>query len=242
MKRTFCILASWMIVLVFACGSFAVEQKRVVLTFDDSCKSHLTVVAPLLQKHGFNATFCITEGFSFAKRKDFYLTWEDIKKLHYQGFEIGNHTKSHHDMRRLSEEVVRSEIEHIQQQCERHGISKPTTFAYPGYHTSETVLKVLKEKGFKFARTGGAKASRPGQDDPLLLPDSLCPTPKTTFDQLKKTADQADDSHIPIFTFHGVPDAEHGWVGTNPELFEKFIKYLEDNGFKAIALRDYPAK
>lgn len=103
-------------------------------------------------------------------------------------------------------------------------------------------MKVLKERGYKFARTGGGKASRPGKGDPLLLPDVLCPTPKTTFDELRKAADQADDRHIPIFTFHGVPDAEHGWVSTKPAMFEKFIQYLKDNGFEAIALRDYPAK
>ena len=37
----------------------------VVLTFDDSVASHATYVAPLLKKHGFGATFYITEGFEF---------------------------------------------------------------------------------------------------------------------------------------------------------------------------------
>ncbi len=218
------------------------QQKRVVLTFDDACKSHATVVAPLLKKHGFNATFFISEGFSFTSRKDIYMTWGQIKKLHDQGFEIGNHTQSHVSMKTLSEKAIHADLEHIEKQCEKHGIPKPTTFAYPGYITSETAVKVLKARGYTFARTGGAKASRPGKDDPLLLPDSLCPTPKTTFDELKKAADQANDRHIPIFTFHGVPDAEHGWVSTNPKTFERFMQYLKDNGFKAIALRDYPAK
>ena len=75
-----------------------------------------------------------------------------------------------------------------------------------------------------------------------FLPDVLCPTPKTTFDQLKKAADQADGERIPIFTFHGVPDAEHRWVSTRAELFERFMQYLKDHDFKVIALRDYPAK
>lgn len=153
-----------------------------------------------------------------------------------------NHTKAHHDMRKLKDEQVVIEIDHIEKQCKAHGIPKPTTFAYPGYHTSEAVLKVLKQRGYQFARTGGGKASQPDKDNPLLLPDSICPTPKTTFEQLKKAADAADATHIPIFTFHGVPDAEHNWVSTKPELFEKFIQYLKDNGFKAIALRDYPVK
>lgn len=168
------------------------------------------------------------------------MTWEEIKELHDQGFEIGNHTKDHSDLRGLSEEDVTYQIEYIETQCQTYGIPKPTTFAYPGYHTSETVLKVLNEKEYKFARTDGATASRPGIDDPLLLPNSLSPTPETTFEELKNAADQADDGHIPIFTFHGVPDAEHGWVSTSPELFGKFIQYLKDNDFKAIALRDYP--
>lgn len=236
------VVVAWALLTALAPIHAAEPQKRVVLTFDDSCKSHATTVAPLLKKHGFNATFYITEGFSFKSRKDIYMTWEEIKQLHDQGFEIGNHTKSHHDMRKLSEEQVVEEIEHIDAQCKKHGIPKPVTFAYPGYHSSETVLKALGGRGFKLARAGGGRASQPDKDNPLLLPDSICPTPKTTFEDLKKAADQADDDHIPIFTFHGVPDAEHNWVSIKPSLFEKFVQYLKEGNFKAIALRDYPVK
>jgi peptidoglycan/xylan/chitin deacetylase (PgdA/CDA1 family) len=40
-------------------------DRVVVLTFDDSVRSHYTVVRPLLKELGFNATFFITEGFDF---------------------------------------------------------------------------------------------------------------------------------------------------------------------------------
>ena len=73
-------------------------EKTVVLTFDDSVKSQATFAAPLLKKYGFNATFFITEGFSFHMRKDLYMTWEEIKNLHDQGFEIGNHTQKHKNL------------------------------------------------------------------------------------------------------------------------------------------------
>ncbi len=65
-------------------------DKLVVLTFDDSVASHSSFVAPLLKKHGFGATFFITEGFEFLVDKTHYMTWEQIKALHEQGFEIGN--------------------------------------------------------------------------------------------------------------------------------------------------------
>ena len=67
----------------------------VVLTFDDSVASHATFVAPLLKKHGFGATFYITEGFEFVQDKEHYLTWAQIKQLNADGFEIGNHTRAH---------------------------------------------------------------------------------------------------------------------------------------------------
>ena len=46
-----------------------IPDKLVVLTFDDSSKSHVTVAAPLLKKHGFGATFFVTEGFDFPTNK-----------------------------------------------------------------------------------------------------------------------------------------------------------------------------
>jgi peptidoglycan/xylan/chitin deacetylase (PgdA/CDA1 family) len=70
-------------------------EKVVVLTFDDSSKSHFTIARPLLLKYGFGATFFITEGFDFTTNKKDYMDWEEIRQLHNDGFEIGNHTRDH---------------------------------------------------------------------------------------------------------------------------------------------------
>ena len=72
-----------------------IPDKLVVLTFDDASKSHFTVARQLLLKHGFGATFFVTEGWDFATNKTDYMTWEEIKQLHGDGFEIGNHTLRH---------------------------------------------------------------------------------------------------------------------------------------------------
>ena len=73
----------------------AVPDKIVVLTFDDSVRSQFDVVRPLLKQYGFGATFFITEGFEFQKDKQNYMTWDQIRELHIDGFEIGNHTRDH---------------------------------------------------------------------------------------------------------------------------------------------------
>src|SRR5881628_2510810 len=72
-----------------------VPDRLVVLTFDDSVASHYSVVRPILKRYGFGATFFISEGFSFPTNKQDYMTWEQIKTLHGEGFEIGNHTRDH---------------------------------------------------------------------------------------------------------------------------------------------------
>ena len=41
-----------------------------------------------------------------------------------------------------------------------------------------------------------------------------------------------------MLQFHGVPDTAHDWVNTTKEQFEAYMKYLADNKFTVIALRD----
>jgi peptidoglycan/xylan/chitin deacetylase (PgdA/CDA1 family) len=117
-------------------GAEKKDAGTVVLTFDDSVASQATYVAPLLKKYGFGATFFITEGFTFAKDKKNYMTWEQIKKLHEDGFEIGNHTRRHIVVARQKLDQLTADVEYIEKQCEKHGIPKPVSFCYPAYQTS----------------------------------------------------------------------------------------------------------
>ena len=72
-----------------------VPDRLLVLTFDDSVASHYQVVRPILKRHGFGATYFITEGFSFTTNKKDYMKREQIKTLHEDCFEICNKTRHH---------------------------------------------------------------------------------------------------------------------------------------------------
>jgi peptidoglycan/xylan/chitin deacetylase (PgdA/CDA1 family) len=145
-----------------------VPEKLVVLTFDDSVASQANYVAPLLKKHGFGATFFITEGFEFLIDKKNYMTWEQIQALHEQGFEIGNHTRKHAGVTKQKPEQLAADVAFIEQQCGKYGIPKPVSFCYPGYATSEAAVKLLRERGYLFARAGGAQAFDPAKDENYL--------------------------------------------------------------------------
>jgi len=225
-----------------------VPDKLVVLTFDDSKASHYTVVRPLLKKYGFGATFFITEGFTFRTNKDDYLTWEQIAELSRDGFEIGNHTRDHMGLTKANLPRLKEQVEAINAQCATHGIPTPTSFAYPGNTIDPEAIPLLADLGFHFARRGGAPeypyeegngfAYEPGRDHPLLLPSAGDARPVWTLDNLERAVSQAVKGKIAILQFHGAPDVEHPWVHTPPEQFEEYMKYLHDNGFKVIALRD----
>ncbi len=229
-------------------GLEAIPDRLVVLTFDDSVKSHYTVARPILKKYGFGGTFFITEGFNFAKNKKDYMTWKEIRGLHDDGFEIGNHTRDHMGVSDASVAKLDEQLSAIEARCREHGIPEPVTFAWPGNAISDRAFDVLEAHGIRFARRGGAPeypyehgrgfAYDPTRDHPLLLPSAGDARPDWKLSDFVRAVEQARDGKIAILQFHGVPEGEHPWVHTPRERFEEYMKYLHDNDYKVIALRD----
>ncbi len=229
-------------------GAEPIPDKLVVLTFDDSVASQFTVVRPLLQKYRFGATFFITEGFSFSTDKKNYMTWEQIAQLHRDGFEIGNHTRDHFGVNSKNFAQLKEQLQAINDRCATHQIPKPTSFAYPGNSIAKEALPVLAEMGIRFARRGGAPefpyekggglAYELGLDHLLLIPTAGDARPDWTLDNLKKAVALAKNGKIAVLQFHGVPDLDHPWVNTPVERFGEYMKFLNEGGFKVIALRD----
>ncbi len=233
----------------------SIPDKLVVLTFDDSVKSHYTVVRPLLRKYKFGATFFITEGFEFKTNKKHYMSWSEIARLYQDGFEIGNHTRSHMGLDAKHPESLKKQLAAYPEQlgaidarCKEYGIPVPTSFAYPGNGIAAEALPLLKSLNIKFARRGGAPeypyekgrgvAYEPGKDHPLLLPTAGDARPDWELSDFVRAVKQAKNGRIAIIQFHGAPDLAHSWVNTPVGKFELYMKYLAENNYRVIALRD----
>jgi peptidoglycan/xylan/chitin deacetylase (PgdA/CDA1 family) len=227
-----------------------IPDRLVVLTFDDGVKSDIDYVAPLLKRHGFGASFYVTEGLRAIKGEDGSLTWDDIRKLNDMGFEIGNHTETHPDVTTLSKQQFVGELEGIENRCKQYGVPAPTTFVYPGYQFNIQAAEVLLAKGYLFARRGvtpeypdsdhGGRGPvyDPANDHPLLIPTTGYSGPKWGFEDLVWAVDQAKNGKIAILNFHGVPYPRAPWVSTDPAVFARYMKYLADKGCTVIAMRD----
>jgi len=225
-----------------------IPDKLVVLTFDDAVKSHYSVVRPILKKYGFGATFFVTEGFDFPTNKQDYMTWEEIAELHADGFEIGNHTRDHFGVKPGNVDKLSEQLRAIAERCLEHKIPAPVSFAWPGNGIDPAALAVLKENGITFGRRGGSPeyaykegrgfAYEPGLDHPLLIPSAGDARPDWTIDNFIAAVEPARRGRIAVLQFHGVPDRAHPWVHTSPEQFAAYMKYLSQNGYQVVAMRD----
>jgi len=213
-----------------------IPDKLVVFTFDDGCASHYNTVAPRLKKYHFNASFFFCEFPPNYKDTTKYMTWGQVTKLSNMGFEIGNHTLTHQKVNKITTDQLISQIRGIETKCDSMGIAKPTSFAYPAYELSPSAIKTLKDLHYKYARAGGSRAYNPLVDHPYLIPSwTMMANNKN---EIMNAFDEAKNGNIVVITIHGVPDIEHPWVNTPPELFEEYLKYLSDNDFKVISLKD----
>jgi len=145
MRRLFPLLA-WAVTTLFAAevdvsvAAWPGNAKAAwTCTFDDAIRDQYTFAAPRLKKYDLPATFFVL-GWTAKTREEAErkkpgswggITWEEMRELITQGHEIGNHSWSHHDLRKLPEEKLEREIEGAQNRIALNVGVTPTTFCFP---------------------------------------------------------------------------------------------------------------
>ena len=246
MRHTICPLHWLVALLTIGCAGAPratppaperVPDRLVVLTFDDGVRSHYTTVAPLLERYGFGATFFVTE-FPDPPFTDttLYMTWAQMSELGRRGFEVANDTWHHTHVDRMDAARFGDEMRYIEDKIRTLGLPAPVSFAYPAYVTTPDAVRLLRERGYTFARTGGDRAYDPVHDDPMLVPSWTLR--ETSRDTILAALRQARDGRIVVLTIHGVPDTAHPWVTTPVAMFEEVLRALRDGGYHVVAMRD----
>ena len=123
-----------------------IPDKLIILTFDDGPASGYTVCAPILKSHGFGGSFYVCDFDSFKTRKDWYMTFRQMKAMADGGLEIGNHSAGHFSgfgaMMNMEDELLANHV------------PKPTTIAWPLGGAAMTDVPALVSNGYLFARGG----------------------------------------------------------------------------------------
>lgn len=248
-----------------------VNNKAVVLSFDDNRIGDFTYAKPILDRYGFKATFFVICGKTTDSGA---MNWQDIAAMQKDGMDIESHTMTHAHLNTLTQPQLNFEIGGSKQCLATHGYNA-TIFAYPYNEGSNNPVVVnTVAKYYDMARSG---------TDPLMFldckgftkhPQTDCrtytPDGKLTyanryairslsFDilEIKDSFDNATMfsnftkivnsqnsfnqggkiNAVPLITFHNVALTTNKPYYTNAGIFDKFMKYLHDNGFKVLTLK-----
>ncbi|MGG1267143.1 polysaccharide deacetylase family protein [Brevibacillus laterosporus] len=118
------------------------EKKAIALTFDDGPnESYTPQILELLEKYGVKSTF-FTVGTRVQKNPKL------AKQMVQQHHELANHTLTHPDMRRLSRQRIKTELESAQSIIQKTTGVVPTLFRPPGGSYNEKIVAAAKDMGY----------------------------------------------------------------------------------------------
>lgn len=131
--------------------NITLPHKSIVLTFDDGWENQFKYAYPILKKYDNTATFFI---FTHAIDTEGFMTWDEVKIMDNNGMTIGGHTRTHPYLVNITDPVVlRREIIGGKSVIENR-IGRPIDlFAYPYGHYDDQIIEIVKEAGYKTARS-----------------------------------------------------------------------------------------
>lgn len=162
--------------LLWLCGEKELPKKPVILTFDDAYVGLAEYALPALKEHGFLATvFVVTDQIGGSNAWDekvgsatlHCMTAGQIQEWAEQGFEFAAHTRTHADLRGLSDADRMDEVEGSAQTLSDILGTQVSSFAYPYGYYSDAVKKQVG-KVFDLAFTCDDGINVVGTDPHLL--------------------------------------------------------------------------
>src|SRR2546425_549204 len=148
-------------------------KRSVVLTFDDGYKSFKLFAYPVLKELGFAATLFVYTDYVGTGRNA--LSWQELKDLQAEGFDVQAHSKTHSDLRRAPGETsaqferrMQTELALPRDMFKRQLGQMPDTLAYPYGRWDTEVLKQVKASGYLAAFTVRRQAN-PSFVSPLTI-------------------------------------------------------------------------
>lgn len=122
------------------------KRPLLVLTFDDGFETDYTVAYPLLKKRGISGTSFINGGhIDNQQGKVRRMSWQQVKEISNNGWDIQSHTFSHRRLSELEEDEIESEFKNDDIIFEQNGLERPQHTAYPYGDYDEIVRKIGEE-------------------------------------------------------------------------------------------------
>lgn len=152
----------------------AMNENKIALTFDDGYESVFHYAFPLLRRFDIKATLFINPAFvgqfntwdvNLGYLRFRHMNWQQVQQLQENGWEIGIHGFSHHDLSRLHEADISRDITLALGIMNRRLRSNCRVISFPFGNVNETVERVCREHGLT---AGLTMSRRPSDVDPAF--------------------------------------------------------------------------
>lgn len=126
------------------------RKAAISYTFDDGIQDQYTLAYPEMKKRGIRATFGIIGSkvggtIKATNSPDVpAMTWDQIREMYADGFEIASHGYNHKALPNLSEEELHYEVEHNDDVIEEEVGQRPLTFIFPGNSKNDEVIAYVE--------------------------------------------------------------------------------------------------
>lgn len=184
------------------------DKKEIALTFDISYNErNIDEILDILDKYNVKATF-------FVVGKWIDKNEEVVKKIHKNGHEIGNHSYSHTDFNKISEEEIKKELETTSKKIKNITGEDVKIFRPPYGELNENGVKTCELLGYKVVNWDV---------------DSMDWKNIKSVYIVDRVAQNVTLGSIVLF---------HGDANNVGEYLENIIKYFQKNGYKMLKISD----
>lgn len=159
--------------------------KTLVVTFDDAYRSVLRRGFPVLERLGVPATVFVPTAYATSQEPMAWpgmggwlgtsfegglgcMTWEELRQLQADGWEIGSHTRNHRDLTALDDAEVAAELRGSREDCERELQRPCTSLAYPFSSYDQRVKDIARSAGYAAAVILDSRIAIPRRTMPFL--------------------------------------------------------------------------
>lgn len=143
-------------------GATDLPQRPVVISFDDGYRDAVAHAVPILQRHGFTATFFLVSGLvggssrwlRAEKALEYPLVdWPTARRIETQGFRCESHTVTHRRLAELDPTALEHELGDARRMLEDELGRAVEHLAYPHGAHNPTVRAAAAEAGYRSACT-----------------------------------------------------------------------------------------
>lgn len=144
--------------------------KTLVVSFDDAHRSVFELAAPVMAKLGIPGTIYVPTAYADTDRPmawDGYdtwkgtaheselscMSWEELRAVAAEGWEIGSHTRTHPRLSRIGDAEIAAELTESKRECEDQMGVPCTSFAYPYSDYDDRAVRAAAAAGYRFAVT-----------------------------------------------------------------------------------------